>query len=342
MKKTLSVIALVMVLTATAPAQSLTIPTLDDFKGAFQGFSNDMAGSLALNSSVGTTWSDAYTGGFPHFGAGFSLGTAFASGGALKSVFDAVGIDMPVELSNIGLPFPIVAATAKIGLPFLPLDLGVKLGYLPPATGESIRSLTGVSTEYVNLGAQVRLALLQENLLFPAVSLGLGANYQKGSVGVPIPLPGTYKSFSQNLALLGVWNLTISDPNLGLSWESTTYDATVQVSKRLLVVTPYAGAGYTIGTNAVRAGITNAMTVTQTLNGVTYNKTVEELSAIFALAGIPAPNLGFTSEAQANDPVMRLYGGIALNILVLILDVQATYVPLTNNLGTTLTARLQI
>ncbi|MFZ4616761.1 MAG: hypothetical protein ACOYM2_11285 [Rectinemataceae bacterium] len=349
MKKALSAIALALVVIAGAQTRSqaipLPLPTLDSFKDAFQGFSNDMAGTLALNSSVGTVWSDSFTGGFPHFGAGFALGTAFASSGALKSVFDAVGIEMPLALSNIGLPFPIVAATAKIGLPFLPLDVGIKLGYLPPETGESIRSLTGVSTDYVNIGAQVRLALLRENLLLPAVSLGLGANYQKGSIGAPIPIPGGSTSFSQNLLGLGVWNLTISDPNLGLSWESSTYDATVQVSKRLLVVTPYAGAGYTIGTNAVRGGLTNALGVTQTLNGVTTEKTVDDLGAAFAAVGVTAPNLdafGFSFGAQANDPVMRLYGGIALNILVLILDIQATYVPLTNNLGTTLTARLQI
>ncbi|MEI6876576.1 MAG: hypothetical protein WCL50_15770 [Spirochaetota bacterium] len=344
MKKTLTALAFVVLVTLATFAQA--IPTLDTFKGAFQGFSASMAGSLALNSSVGSTWSDAYIGGFPHFGAGLAVGTAFAGSGALKTVFDAVGIGMPTALSGIGLPFPIVAATAKIGLPFIPVDIGVKVGYLPPELGASIKGLTGVSTDYINLGGQLRFALLQENLLFPALSIGLGANYQKGSISAPLPIPGGSKSFSQDLGPGGSWKMKISDPDLGLGWESTTYDATVQVSKRLLVITPYVGLGYTLGTNSVKGGLTNAMSVSYTpVGGSEQVKTVADLRNAFAAANVAAPNLdafGFSFGANANDPVLRVYGGLALNIIVLILDIQATYVPVTSNLGATVTARLQI
>ncbi|HOX18731.1 MAG TPA: glucan biosynthesis protein, partial [Spirochaetales bacterium] len=76
--------------------------TLDGFQTAFSGFADDMAATLSMNSTIGTTWSDAYIGGFPHFGAGIFLGTTFAGKDGTAALFSAIGQPVPAELEALG------------------------------------------------------------------------------------------------------------------------------------------------------------------------------------------------------------------------------------------------
>ena len=72
-----SVVALAIALSAAAALYPQS--TLAGFETAFSSFAGDMAGSLALDSTIGSDWSDAYIGGFPNFGVGVTAGAAFVS-----------------------------------------------------------------------------------------------------------------------------------------------------------------------------------------------------------------------------------------------------------------------
>ena len=187
MKRSVAVIAIALTAAASAYSQA----SLQGFQTAFTTFAGDLAGSLAMSSTIGSTWSDAYVGGFPHLGAGVSVGTTFVSASGATSLFDAISPgSLPSQLTSLGIPLPVAVGTFKIGLPFLPLDIGVKGGYIPSSVGASILSSSGISVDYANIGLQVRYALLKQNLILPNISIGAAYNYQQGSIskemtGVP-------------------------------------------------------------------------------------------------------------------------------------------------------------
>ncbi|HOX49607.1 MAG TPA: hypothetical protein PLG14_10515, partial [Spirochaetales bacterium] len=98
---------------AAMPAIAQPTASFEQFKTAFVDFSDALAGTLNLNSTIGNTWSDGWIGGFPHFGAGLALGSTFAGKDASQALVSAIGQTLPSELENLGVPIPAVAATAK-------------------------------------------------------------------------------------------------------------------------------------------------------------------------------------------------------------------------------------
>jgi hypothetical protein len=340
MKRLFVTAAIIMGVALSASAQ--LIPDLGSFKGTFEGFAKDMAGALTLNSSAGTTWSDAYVGGFPHFGVGLVASTAFAPSEAVKTIFDAFGVGLPSpldKLESLGMPVPALAASFKIGLPFIPLDIGVKGGMLPSSLGDSLESATGVTATYKNVGLTARYALVKQNILLPAISIGASYNYQEGSIVAPMGIPGPSMSVG-----IGTdsYSIGLTEPKISLDWSSNTYDFTAQVSKTLLfILTPYVGAGYTIGTSKISGGINSDLTTN-------FPGGMEALKSAMDAAGqsLPFNSLGIGYSADATDPVLRLYGGFSLNILVIRLDIQGVYVPKMDTqpqaLAASFTTRVQI
>lgn len=322
--------------------------TLDGFQTAFSGFADDMAATLSMNSTIGTTWSDAYIGGFPHFGVGIFLGTTFAGKDGTAALFDAIGQTVPAELEALGVPVPALGVTAKLGLPFLPIDLGVKGGVVTPEMATALESAYGVAAEYKNLGAVLRARVLKEGFLIPELSIGASGSYQTGSiakaVGTGTTLDYEYSTYS--------WTITATDPMLDLGWESTSFDLNAQVSKNiLLILTPYAGAGVSFGKSTVTGGLASSMGITDGALGAgsgdfdgDSDTDFEDIKAALTAAGQPVPDIsssGFLYTADANAPVVRVYAGVSLNILVVV-DAQVMYVPATKALGASLSARLQL
>jgi hypothetical protein len=342
MKRSIAIMAIA--LTAAAGAYS-QIPSLEGFQTAFSGFTGDMAGSLALNSTIGSNWSDAYVGGFPHLGVGVTTGAAFASAASAKDLFDAMGASgLPDALKTLGVPIPAAVATLKIGLPFLPLDIGIKGGYIPSSLGDRLKSASGVGIDYSNIGIQVRYALVKQNLLLPNISIGASYNYQQGKVTAPTNIGAkdfnvtTYVGSTPTTTLISA-----SDPALALGWKSNIFDVTAQVSKLLLFLVPYAGVGYSMGSSSVTGGVSSAVTTDYHGTPGGSNGSISDLNAYFAQYGGPTiDNQGFTYSATANKPVLRVYGGISLRIIILDIDTQAMYVPATKALGASVTARLQL
>lgn len=309
------------------------------FESAFAGFADQMAASLAVNSTVGQTWSDAYIGDFPHFGAGLNVGAAFTGAGTASPMFAALGKTAPAELDKFGVPIPALVASLKLGLPFLGMDIGLKGGIIPPSIADTLESSYGVSAEYKNLGVQLRLALVKQTAILPNLSLGLGLNYQQGRIQSSLGV-GTTQIISNETINGHTWDVSATDPLLDLGWESTTVDGTLQVSKTLLsFLTPYAGIGYTMGKSTVTGGVASALSFQRDSGASDYST----LASDFAAMGGTAPALsatGFSYSSDSTSPVFRVYGGLSLHVFILV-DLQVMYVPATQNLGASVMARLQ-
>jgi hypothetical protein len=333
MKRFVLVLAALSILAAGATAQ---VYDLDQFQTAFQTFAEDMSGVLAANSTVGNVWSQAYVGGFPRFGAGLAVGANFVPADSLSPILAVTGGSVPTELENLGIPIPAAALSFKIGLPFLNMDVGVKGGLIPDAASDVLTS-NGVEATYETMGVNLRYALLKDRLVIPAVSIGASWNYLKGTAAAGLGMAAQTITYVYGL---DTYVISVNDPDMDLEWEANTFDFTLQASKNLLIFTPYAGAGITLGTSSVNGGLAAATTVTKNALDITNN--TAEMDALEQAAGITISDQGFLVYASSTAPTIRIYGGTSINILILKLDLMASYVPATQALGAQVMARIQL
>ena len=310
-------------------AQSISIV---DFEDEFTGFIDTFSSTLTLNSTIGNTWSDSYIGNFAHLGAGVTIGFTATDPESSAPLFDLFNYSLPEWATSVGVPIPSLAANAKLGLFFLPIDIGFKYGFIPDAFANWVDP---IQVEYNNFGVSVRARVLEDNFLLPEISLGGSVNYIQGEIRTPI---GSSQTISYTDGGASTWTLDFSEPELVLGWKTTTADFTAQISKTLLfILTPYAGAGITVGNSSVSGGVKSEMTVS--------GGTIEDLKTALAAAGQPVPDFdanGFVYTKEDKNPVIRIYGGLSLNLFVLITDIQAMYVPATKNFGASANFRIQL
>ncbi len=328
------ILIMMLALAGTAVwAQDLSV-----FQDGFTTFSADMASTLSYNATIGNNWSDAYIGGFPRFGVGLAVGATMVPIESVNALFASMdGIEVPAVLSQLGLPIPAVGLSAKLGGFFLPFDVGLKAMVLPESVTTAL-SATGITADYTLIGGNVRFALLKEKLLFPDISIGAGYNRLSGSVGVELPV--ATPSFNYNDGT--DHTITATNPSLSLDWTTDSYDFTLQVSKSLLFLRPYAGVGYSMGKSTVGGGLVSSILY----DGNPIDQTqIDAINADLAAAGQATIDIsaeGILFSAENTDPVLRVYGGVSLEILVIKLDAMVTYVPASKSLGASAMLRLQL
>jgi hypothetical protein len=320
MKRRIIVLFLVMILAAPAFSQTINFATLE---GSFKTFSDDVAQSLPFAASAtGLTWSDARVMGFPRFGVGVSVGAVTVPKEAFKDVATTLGFTLPSEISDWGIPLPGYTVDARMGIPFLPIDVGAKLGYLTPGMGESLQGATGISAEYLLAGLEVRYPILKGNLLMPALNVGVGYNYLNGSVGMT--------AGGLDDILVGGQTITMTDPEVQFAWKTHALDFNAQVSKGLLFLTPYLGAGYSYGFSQAGGGASTEANLTEA-----EKQALED-------AGAELEEGGFLVYSGSQGGSLRAFGGLSFNIFILKLDVNAQYNFMTKGYGAGLNARIQI
>ena len=334
----------VLILMMSLAAAGLWAQNLEDFQAGFEAFATDMASTLSYNATVGNNWSDAYIGKFPHFGVGVSVGLTTVPSESLEALFTSMDIGIPSAVAETGLPIPAAAVSAKIGGLVLPFDVGVKAMILPTEATEALSS-AGISADYKLLGGNVRFALLKQNILMPDVSVGFGYNRLTGSILMPLD---AVQSYDFDVGGGEIHTLAVTDPNLNMEWTTDSFDFTLQVSKSVLFLRPYVGAGYSLGKSAVNGG----MKATMTYDNADGNgpqpiddNNLADLKSSLTAAGIDVPDIsadGFMFGSTDNAPVLRLYGGLSLDLLVLMLDTQVTYVPGSGSLGASAMIRIQL
>jgi hypothetical protein len=105
-----------------------------------------------------------------------------------------------------------------------------------------------------------------------------------------------------------------------------------------------------MGKSTVNGGLAASMLYDNDTGDATAAVTVTdaELAAIkqaLADAGQPVPDIsaeGFLFGAENNEPVLRVYGGLSLDLLILSLDLQGVIVPATKSLGASAMIRVQL
>jgi hypothetical protein len=229
---------------------------------------------------------------------------------------------------------PAFAASFKIGLPWLPIDIGVKAMYAPPSLMEDLLAGTGVGVDLLNIGVQARYALVKQTTLLPNISVGVGYTYQKGGISAVLDDSSTrYFIDSAN-----TYYVEASAPGLDISWASNTFDINAQISKKFLFIIPYVGVGATLGATSLTGGISSNLSTN-------YPGGFDALRTYMESLGQTAPDFsatGLSYTVNVNDPIFRVYGGFSLRLFVVDFDFQGIYLPFNEGkLGFALTTRLQ-
>ncbi|MFO7731546.1 MAG: hypothetical protein R6V86_12375 [Spirochaetia bacterium] len=307
-------------------------------KDSFSDFSDGVAEALPQASTTGLTWSDARVRGFPHFGVGLSFGAVMMPSEAFEKLAgpEGLNVDLPSGMvGDLGVPFPAYAIDGRVGIPFLPFDIGAKLGLLTPGMSESLGGDT--SADYMLAGFDIRYPILKGRLLMPAVSVSTGYNYLSGGINTSVSgadlsaIDGAGGDLQTELD-----QVTFNDPNLRFAWKTHSLDFKVQASKNLLIFTPYAGGAYTYGWSQAGGGIaadidygsSSASDVQTALEAAGYEGQVSDQS--------------FTILSGANGGSVRAFGGFSVNLLILKLDLNGQYNFTTKSVGGGINARVQL
>lgn len=102
-----------------------------------------------------------------------------------------------------------------------------------------------------------------------------------------------------------------------------------------------------MGSSTVTGGVVSAINYgyATTNNGTLTPSNAATLAGDLQSMGATAPSFtsaGYTFTTTASTPMLRVYGGLSFEILVLKFDTQVMYVPATKNLGASFMTRLQL
>ncbi|UCF96876.1 MAG: hypothetical protein JSV89_17105 [Spirochaetaceae bacterium] len=332
MKRVLIVVSILFLF-----ATGLFAQTYDEFKGYFETFSQEAANSLPITASVGGNWSPAYIGQFPHFGIGISLGGMFLPYESIKPVVDGLGVSVPQELEKYGVPFPVLAADARLGGFILPFDVGVKFGFIPDKAKELFSA--DVTADYLLVGFDARLRLVEGSGLLPTISAGAGYNFMRGTLGVNDVSSGETIDISVPMNAAGyggLHQLIITDPDLVFNWDTHTIQAKAQASWNLAILTPHVGFGAAHGFSNAGGGLFSTLAY----SGPNDLTTVQQ---VFDSYGYPIPTVdGIEVSSEANGWSFWVYGGTAFNIFIVKLDLSAMYNFLSGAYGASANVRIQL
>jgi hypothetical protein len=330
------------------PVFSQSTPTpLSKLQDGMQGFSKGLVDSLPFNAATGLNWSDAYIGKLfpslpPHFGIGVSAGLTSMKMDGFTELLNVFNADALGSLAF--MPLPAYAAEARIGGVFLPFDLGFKFGFFPAGTSFFVDNMT---FNYTLVGGSLRFAplelLLADSMLLlvlPNISLGIGVNHLKG--GISDIAVGNGMNFSFTLGQ-NTYALALDQPKLGLSWETTALDFTLQVSKSLFIITPYIGLGLSSATSKAGYGVTTKVTYTE--NGTEQPLETAGLAEKLGeagLGGIDVSANGLESIIENKGMSFRAFGGFSFNLAVLRFDITGMFNLLDQNWGVSFGTRFQL
>ena len=319
MKKLFTILFL-LAMTFSVSAQ---FSDVDQIKSGFQTFADETANALPLAASMGLNWNDAYSGEFPHFGVGLTLGAVFLPTEAFEEILTAAGESIPSELSSLGIPLPVYTVDARLGLPKLPMDVGFKVGYLDPEWLPAGEFKAG----YTMIGGDVRWAFFKDKGIIPDLSVGFGYTYLSGTVSYPVP-DQSFPTDAGTVALV--------DSDMSYNWNSSVFDLKAQVSKKLLILNLSAGAGYSFGISKAGGGVSAA---TATLDGSPIDDA--DIQALEDATGFTFDKDGFSVLSSVNGGSFRVFGGVGLNIFILKIDFGVVYGLPSNTLGATTNVRIQ-
>jgi hypothetical protein len=325
MRKILLILLIIFTVFSFLAADTMNFTALEE---DFNTFSTDLASSLPYASTIGLNWSSAFMGGFPKFGVGLTVGAVSLPLASFEGVASQLGFTLPSELTSlgIGVPFPAYTIDARVGIPILPLDVGLKAGFLDPNWTKGLP----FGVDYLLIGADVRYSLIKQNLILPAVSVGVGYNYMSGGIVVSDVVPAT------TLNNVGGYTVSTSQADMVYAWSSNVIDVKAQVSKDLLIFTPAFGLGYSYGFSSAGGGMDSTILV----NGSAPS--AAQISAIESATGMTLSDSSLRILSESTGGSLRAWAGSSINIVFLRFDVSAMYNVLSNQWGGTFNVRFQL
>jgi len=338
MKKTGKILCLfaVIFLLLAIPAFSQT--GLKDLQNTVNDFSESLAKSLPFNATIGLNWSDSHIGQLltipPHLGIGITTGFTTMDFGSLNGVLKKFNAPLPDSVNIGGFPLPGYTVDARIGGILLPFDIGVKFGYLQLPDG----LIPDFKLDYMLVGGDIRYAVLGgKKAISPLkVSVGVGFNYLKGGIGMPVPGANNI-SFAYSDPLGGSHSLEIQKPEVGLNWETKSLDFKAQASLKVLILTPYIGVGASHAWSSAGYEVTSKITVDG--NPIT-DSDINTIKNNFGISGIDEN--GFSQINEVTGWSFRAFGGLSVNLPFVKFDLTGMYDFLSQCYGATFGIRLQI
>ncbi len=172
----------------------------------------------------------------------------------------------------------------------------------------------------------------------PDISVGIGYNYLYSEIVVPNVFGSTYTVDLPDGSTLG-----FSDPDLNLNWGASVFDLKAQISKKVLILRPFAGAGLSYSTAQAGGGLKSQLLYNGSPATESDINTIEDTLNAF---GYPVPDLsaeeGINVASAVNGWGLRVFGGIGFKILLLNLDLGMGYDFLGGNIQAALGARMQL
>jgi hypothetical protein len=173
----------------------------------------------------------------PHFSLGFSLSGTVIDTSSVSNTIDSVISDMQgTGFFNFTIPnallLPAYSVNVRIGGFLLPFDAGV-FGSFASVQNIKYADFSASGSEFT-IGADVRYAVLEGNVILPKISIGAGYIYTRQSYGFGASktYTGTYNS---NPAVI------TSTTDVGIRLNMNILYLQAQVSKKVLFFIPYAG-----------------------------------------------------------------------------------------------------
>jgi hypothetical protein len=261
---------------------------------------------------------------------------------AVKPVVDGLAVSVPSELEKYGVPFPVVAADARLGGFILPFDVGVKFGYIPDKAKDLFSD--NVTADYLLAGFDARLRLVEGAGLLPTISAGAGYNFLRGTIGVTDVSSGETIDITSYMLAAGYGGtfheLAITDPDLAFNWDAHTIQGKAQASWNLALLTPHVGFGAAYGIANAGGGLFSQLTYNTDDAGA---PTLDDVISVFNQLGYPVPTAeGLEIIADANGWSFWVYGGTAINIVFISLDLGAMYNFLSGAYGASVNIRVQL
>ena len=284
-----------------------------DIDKAFESLNGTLTEVVPETTIQLGVWSDAYIGKLfpsvpPHFGAGVSAGGTFIETKALSNAIGTIITEINSHAAGATtdfnftvpdqIPLPSASVHARIGGFILPFDIGVYGAYFDLNTLK-FEDFTG-TVNYYTIGGDIRYAIMKGSTTLPKLSVGAG--YIRTHLALSMTGASTYSGTVGSTPASVTAN---ADTNT--SFDLNTIFVQAQISKKFLILTPYAG---------VRAYVTSS----KSHYDYSYSSTYE-------IGGVPQGNVpggnGSSSRDYGTDAFNfdwnnirpQLYAGLGLNLL---------------------------
>ena len=224
-----------------------------DIDKAFESLTGTLTEVVPESTIQLGVWSDAYIGKLfpslpPHFGAGVSAEGTFIETKPLSNAIGTIITEINSHAAGATtdfnftvpdqIPLPSASVHARIGGFVLPFDIGIYGAYLDLNTLK-FEDFTG-TVNYYTIGADIRYAIMKGSTTLPKLSVGAG--YIRTHLALSMTGASKYNADLTSYGIPGITTVPITaNADTNTSFDLNTIFVQAQISKKFLILTPYAG-----------------------------------------------------------------------------------------------------